>query len=73
MVNSKCFCILVFFKSRPIRRPIRSLPRKGRCLRDTALATASNFFSAAASNSLRLRARSSASKGLRHTTKRSPG
>ena len=59
--------------TRPTRKPMASSPRSGLRARRVAATILARSASVAASNSSRLRARSSASSGLRHTTSRSPG
>jgi len=49
------------------------LAARGFLARSTRAAMAASFFSVASSSSPRLRARSSASSGLRQTIRRSPG
>ena len=73
MLRVKCLAILWRLNTAPAASPIRSAPRSGLFFRLTALATLARSASVAASRSCRLRARSAASSGLRHTTRRSPG
>jgi hypothetical protein len=57
----------------PTAMPMASQPRNDLLARRTRAWILRSFSSVAASSSRRLRARSSASSGLRQTTSRSPG